>query len=58
MDQVWREVKGLFSAHDQYSAIDVQAASAEHWSMALTPAEALRHVARLSPNFWLKSSIK
>jgi hypothetical protein len=58
LEQLWRELKGHISAHDQYPTIEEHAAAAEQWIRSLAPTEALRKAGIRSKNFWLKSFLK
>jgi hypothetical protein len=55
LDQVWRELKGQSSAHDQHPMIDAHAAAVEPWIMARASTNARREVDILSQHRRLQS---
>ena len=54
MDRLWRELKRLVAANRQAPTVDVLAAQASAWVLALTPTEARRKAGMLADHYWLK----
>jgi hypothetical protein len=58
MDQLWRELKRLIAANRQAASIEVLAAEAATWVLALTPQQARRKAGMVSKRFWLRNLLQ
>ena len=58
MDQLWRELKRLIAANRQAASIEVLAAEAATWVLALTPQQARRKAGMASKRFWLRNLLQ